>query len=132
MRKYIKAFIAGLVLPSVLTPIILEIAIKSGRPQALSLFFIHLLPIIWGIWNMLYFLVFKSFSHNRGARLMLTGAVLGFGLAVYGVFGLDVPTLLALPAYMHYVPLVAAPIVYALLWRWGVGPINNLLEIADT
>ena len=129
--KYVKAFIAGLVVPSILIPILLSIAITVEKPQVLDILFLHLLPIIWGIWNVLYFVVFKHFSDNKNARLLLTGAVLGFGVAIYGVFVLNIPALLGFPSYMHYVPLVAAPIVYAILWRVAVSPVNHVLDIAD-
>ncbi len=129
--KYAKAFIAGLTLPSVLLPIMLSIAINAGKPEVLSVYFLHQLPLIWGAWNVLYFLLFKRLSTNRNARLMLTGAVLGFGVAVYGVFALDIPALIGIEGLFRFLPLIIAPLIYALLWRFGVSPLNQLLGIQD-
>ncbi len=47
--KYFQAFIAGMVLPSIILPIFLYLAITQGKPQILTIPFLHLIPVIWGI-----------------------------------------------------------------------------------
>ena len=59
--KYFRAFIAGLVLPSIILPIFLCIALAAGKSQILTIPFLHFIPVIWGIWNILYFSFFKKF-----------------------------------------------------------------------
>ena len=64
-------------------------------------------------------------------RLLVTGAVLGLLVALCGVFWLDLPTLLGMPSTIRYLPLFIAPIIYAILWRYGVKPLNNLLDLKE-
>lgn len=124
----VKAFIAGIVIPSLLLPAGLYYAFFSGHREILEFPSVHLLPLVWGIWNALYFASFKHFfldHENRG--LWITGAVLGLLVACYGIFYLHI-AFFGHP-HVHYIPLVLAPIVYGILWRFGVKPLNHLLGI---
>lgn len=127
-----KAFVAGLVVPSIILPVLLCIAIGLGKPQILNIAFIHFIPIVWGIWNVLYFAVFKKILKcNLSCRLLLTGAILGLLVATYAVFWLQVPAIIGLPSSLFYLPLIGAPILYAILWRLCVKPLNDLLHLND-
>lgn len=126
----LKAFISGLVVPSVILPIIVIVAWETGREQVLTIPFLHFIPLIWGGWNVLYFKYFKEIlPENLDLSLLITGAVLGLLVALYGVFQLHLPELLGLPVSMHLLPLIVAPVLYAVLWRYLVHPLNNLLKI---
>lgn len=129
MTTLLKAFIAGLVVPSVILPLILCTALHVEKSQILMIPFLHFIPLIWGGWNVIYFLLFKHLSTDVNGRLLITGAALGLIVAIYAVFQLDLPSQLGLPGYMHYVPLVVAPVLYALLWRYAVKPLNTLLGL---
>lgn len=130
--KYIKMFIAGIAFPSTLLPFLLLIAVPFGKPQVLTIPFLHFIPLIWGVWNILYFTCFfKMLPENTTTRLLLTGGVLGFLVAVYGVFGLHIPAILGFPQPLTYLPLVIAPILYAVLWLFIVEPLNHLLGIYE-
>ena len=130
--KYIKAFIAGITLPSLLLPLLLSIAWFLGKFQILNIFFLHFIPIIWGIWNVLYFAFFQEIlPKNLNVRLLITGAVLGLIIASYGVFWLNIPAVVGLPPSLHYLPLVVVPILYAVLWLYAVKPLNDLLNLTD-
>lgn len=127
--KHLRAFIAGIVLPSVLIPVFLYAALYLGKPQLLSVPALHLIPIVWGLWNILYFAVGeKVLPVESNVRLLLAGGILGLLVAFVGVFYLHLPALLGLSKF-YYFPLVAAPIVYALLWRYVVQPLNTLLGL---
>jgi len=128
--NHIKAFISGLVVPSIILPLVVVIAMETGKGQVLTHPFIHFIPWIWGIWNVLYFAFFKDFlPKNLEASLLITGAVLGLLIAIYGVFVLNIPSAVGLPPPLHDIPLIAAPILYAILWRYVVHPINQLLGV---
>ena len=131
MGILLKAFIAGLVLPSVILPLLLCAALHLGKPEVLTIPFLHFIPLIWGMWNLLYFAVFKHFSSNVNGRLLLTGAVLGLLIAVYGVFKLEIPTLVGFPEGLYYLPLIVGPILYALLWRYILKPLNSFLGLQN-
>jgi hypothetical protein len=130
--KTLKAFIAGIVFPSILLPALIFALLTWRKPQLLQIFFLHLIPLIWGIWNVSYFAIWKKIlPGSLNVRLLVTGALLGLLVAIYGVFWLQVPTLLGMPKNMFYLPLVGAPILYAIAWRLFVKPINDLLGLTD-
>ncbi len=130
--NYIKAFISGVIFPSVILPFVLLYASIKGDHNILSISSLHIVPLVWGLWNVLYFAFFKNALHaSENIRLLITGAVLGFILAAYAVFWLDLPTVLGIPTQIHCLPLFAAPIVYALAWRFIVKPLNGLVGLKE-
>lgn len=130
--KYIKMFIAGLTFPSVLLPCMLLMAWAFGKTQIFTIPFLHFIPVIWGIWNILYFTCFlKVLPQNSTVRLLITGAVLGFLIAAYGVFVVNIPKLMGLPVSFTYLPLIFAPVLYAIFWLFIVRPLNRLLGIYE-
>lgn len=129
---YLRAFIAGMILPSIFLPIFLVIVTVLRQSDALPLHFFYLLPIIWGVWNVLYFSYFRyNFPSNKTLRLLLTGAILGLLIAIYGVFWLDLPTLFHFPESLHCLPILIVPVVYALLWSLVVRPLNDIVGLKD-
>ena len=128
--NYLKAFIAGITLPSVLVPIFLCIAHWMGKTQVLTVPFLHLIPVLWVVWNVIYFAGLKEvLPKDRNINLLLIGGILGLLIAAYGVFWLKIPLLLGLSPSFFYLPLILAPILYALLWRYIVAPLNDLLQV---
>ena len=79
-----------------------------------------LLPIVWGLWNLLW-------ARRQPAIGIATwGAILGIvaGVAVNLLFvatGSWFPIAVLLPLYL--------PVVYFLLWRIVVGPLNEALGV---
>lgn len=129
--QYLKAFMAGIVLPSILLPIGLYTAIAMGKPQLLGIPFLHTIPLIWGIWNMLYFAFFKPLlPMNVNVRLLLTGAILGLLVACCGIFWLHLPRLLEMGKFW-YLPLFIGPVLYAILWWLVVRPLNEVLGLKN-
>ena len=128
--KYTKMFIAGLALPSVLLPFLLLFAWMGGFPQLLTVPFLHFIPLLWGIWNIVYFVFLeKILPGNSTIQMLLTGGILGLIVAICGVCWLHLPQLLGLPHSLTYLPLIIAPIVYAILWLFVVSPLNDLLQV---
>jgi len=119
--KYFRAFIAGTVFPTILLPIMVCILAYSGKKEVLQVPFLHWLPVIWGLWNALYIYTLKNYFNYA-----ISGAILGVLVASYGVFWLDLPSILGIESY-RYVPLVGAPILYAIVWHYLVKPLNNML-----
>lgn len=130
--KWLKSFIAGIVVPTIILPILVLIFNYLGKPQLLTSPFLHFIPIIWGFWNMFYFAYLKNvLSEDQDTRLYLTGAILGLIIGFLGTFWLNIPEIVGLPSQIHYLPLVIAPIVYALLWRFLVKDMNHILYLKD-
>ncbi len=130
--NYLKAFIAGITVPSIILPIGIYSALAWGKPQLLTIPFLHFIPLIWGLWNVLSVAFFKNaLPQDPNLRLLLTGAVLGVLVIGYATFWLDLPTLMGIPGQFKYLPIIIGPIVYALIWRWLVEPLNQLLAVKE-
>lgn len=131
--KYFRTFVAGLVVPSIILPFGMATLSLLGKQQALSHSFLYFMPIIWGIWNLLYFLLFKwlFLVIPVNPRLYLVGGLLGLLVAFLAVFTFDLPEEMGLPHYLKYAPLIAAPIIYAFVWRYIVKWLNEMLELKN-
>jgi hypothetical protein len=79
-----------------------------------------LLPIFWGIWNLLWA------RRHPPLSIGLWGTVLGLGLAT----GINL-YLLAAGIWFRAAALLIAflPVLYWLLWRLVVGPLNEALGV---
>jgi len=116
----IGAGLAGTILvgPYVLRIIAGELFIPG---HAVPVVPVVLLPILWGVWNLLW-------ARRHPARLSIGvwGAVLGLAAAT----GINVYLLAAgvwFPAAALLI--VFLPVVYWLLWRLVVGPLNEALGV---
>lgn len=128
--RYVKMFIAGMAFPCFLIPFLLLIAWLLGNTSPLTHPFPHFIPLLWGVWNILYLSLFERiFPGNALARSLLTGGLLGLFVAIYGVFWLHAPTLLGMPHSLFYLPLIVGPILYAICWAFIVEPLNRLLGV---
>ncbi len=116
-----KAFVVGTIVPTIVLPIILLTAINAGKPELLGAFFLHLIPVIWGIWNVIAhkFLTYRPY---------VAGGILGLIVACIGIFCTNIPEILDLGAFMYW-PLVIAPVVYALIWNFIVAPLNRAFNV---
>jgi hypothetical protein len=130
--EMIRAFIAGIALPSVIVPIAMIIAYTFRKKEILQIPFLHVIPLLWGLWNVLYFVYLKDFlPFGVGFRLLVTGALLGFLIPLYAIYVLKLPNKIGLPEKYRLFPLIGGPILYALAWLYLVGPINHLLGLVD-
>lgn len=68
---------------------------------------------------------------NRHVRIFIAGAILGLIIAAIGVYWLNIPGLLGVPQNWHYVPLIAGPIFYGILWLIFVRPLNDVLGVNE-
>lgn len=129
--KWLKAFIAGLVVPSIILPIVIFLASYLGKTQILTIPFLHFIPVIWGLWNIFYFAYLKNILPiDQDTRLYITGGILGFLVAIYAVFGLDIPHHMGLDS-IRYLPILIGPVLYAVLWRFLVKDLNHILYLKD-
>jgi hypothetical protein len=128
---YLRAMIAGIFLPSIILPIILMIADGSGRSDLLQFLFPHVIPLLWGLWNVLYFLSLRNWlPGNETIKLLLAGGILGFIIAAIGVFWFQIPSsYLGIQEERQYLPLVIGPVLYSVLWLFVVGPLNHIVGI---
>ncbi len=131
--KYLKVFIAGLTFPCIVLPFWLLFISSEFNPSVYTHPAIYFVPLIWGVWNIVYFaFLSKVLPGNSTIKLLLTGAILGFLIALYEVFVEHIPSLLGMPYSVTYLPLIVAPIFYALCWLFIVNPLNHLLGVDTT
>lgn len=123
---YLKAFVSGIVIPATLLQILGLLEAIVGWPAIGKQLFVHQLPVIWSLWNIAYFAYFKNlWPKNEVVSYLVHGLVLGALLAAVAVFVLSLPEALGFKGESRYLPLGIAPILYALVWAYGVRPLNR-------
>jgi len=132
--KLLRAFVAGLIFPAAVLPIaysLLYLA-NTGQIRIMPLQFFPLyIPIVFGLWNAMDFLIGDRCPvKDNNTRLWVTGISLGVLASIVGVFFLALPQLLfGFTGLMVYVPLIAVPIFYGLIWRYIIKFFNQLLGL---
>ena len=133
-HTYLRAYLAGIAVPTFLLLgvmagyTLLRYVYNFPVPvERIIVFPMAVVPNLWGLWNILFF---ASRSRLR-LSLGLHGALLPFLLAPLGLFAarlLNIP----IPVFAAQA-LPAAPvalIVYYLAWKYLVGSLNRILELA--
>lgn len=133
-KKFVKAFIAGMALPAAVLPIAYTLLYLNFRSPltAHALQFIPMfLPLVWGLANAIYVKLQEDSSPKKAnGALIVTGACLGFLVAVFAIFIVHAPTMmLGRSSGLQYLPLIIVPVIYAVLWRYVVKWINKLLGV---
>lgn len=146
MHRYLRAFLAGAFVPTLILPlmltgfIVVRLVLQLPVPIERGLVFpMALVPSLWGLWNMLWI-----GSHERThCSLALHGAFLPVLLAPVGAIVAAFSGVFALGAsgitwfQVWHIPYVliacgfcAALIAYYLVWKYVVSFVNHTLEIA--
>ena len=134
-HKYLRAYMAGIVVPTIVLVMgvtafcIARYAYDFSVPlERLMIFPMAVVPNLWGLWNML----FIALRRRSPLSLGLHGSVLPILLGPLGFLLtriLDFP----IPDFVAHVFPIAAPIAliaYYLAWKYAVGFLNRVLEIA--
>lgn len=131
--NYLKAFIAGIVIPATLLQIAVVIEFICGWPPIKESVFFHQLPILWAIWNITYVGYFsKIWPGKQTVSYMIHGAILGLIISIPAVFFLAIPESFGFKSDYQYIPLGLVPFIYALIWAFGVRPLNRAFNIQTT
>ncbi len=137
---YAKAFIAGLAVPAFFLSLLLSISAWFGKLNLYS-WDILLGPIIYGTWNILYVAIKEKYPvKNKPMRFGIHGSILGFlfvaSFFLYPEAHQEMSgSISALSKSVnvnflfHGLSLVWVPIVYYLIWRYLIYPINELLGV---
>ena len=128
--KLLKAFIAGSFFPFIASSLILWMASVMDPTETQTVAAGHGIPYLWGAWNALYFLGFRHIIPGGEAlKAWIYGALLGLVVACMAVLWLQLPEQMGWPPSMLYAPFVVAPLVYGIVWRYIVHPLNRLLRV---
>jgi hypothetical protein len=126
-HRYIKAFAAGIVLPTlVVFAAGVIVACNYVRIPSLieqGMFFpVALNPFLWGVWNALYFAVGRARIPLGWQGVLLCGLLMMIGALLAPRLGFGFVT----PMRVLAVFLPTALVYYA-VWQYGVGFLNDLL-----
>lgn len=145
-HPYLRAYLAGIFVPTLVLPLILSIYITVrlvlGLPVPLERFIIFpmaVVPFLFGIWNMVYLA-----THDRthlpigahGAILPFLGAPIGafvascLGMLQIGGNGVIWFQAVHLPYTLVAPFFLAAVAGYYLVWKYIVGYLNGVIGVA--
>lgn len=130
--KHIKAFVAGIIIPAILLPVLRHIFFLQGHTGAGARplqYFALSIPLAWGVWNVIFFLLENQRPlQGRDTRRWLFGAGLGFIMALISVFIVGVPgKVLGVTGALQYLPLLVIPLIYSFVWRYLVKLFNVIV-----
>jgi hypothetical protein len=145
-HPYLRAFLAGVFVPTLILPlmltgfILLRLVLQTPIPIERGLVFpMALVPLLWGLWNMLW-LASHAQTHlsvgPHGALLPFVlvpgGTTVGLSLGVLSLGATHVTWFgaVALPYGLVAAGFCVALIVYYLVWKYIVAFINRELGIA--
>ena len=131
---YVRAYMAGIAMPTVFFPFVLVafVAVHFGYGLAIPIervlvFPLALVPCLWGLWNMLYVLL----RQHRRIPLGLHGAIVPLlvgplALLSARLLGFEIP-----PGFVRMFPLVVVltMAIYYLVWKYVVRFFNELAGI---
>jgi hypothetical protein len=145
-HPYLRAFLAGIFVPTLVLPLILAgfitVRLVMAVPVPIERFIIFpmaVVPSLFGLWNIVYLV-----THERtqvplgvhGAILPFLGAPAGalmascLGMLQFGAHGINWFQMVQIPYAFLAVVFSAAVAGYYLVWKYVVGFLNGLMEIA--
>jgi len=130
--KYIKAFIAGITLPAIVSPFLIAFFIISNETIAVEkLPFLYFGPILWGLWNILFIATRKRVDiRNRNVKIGVYGAVYGIFTSLINSLYFEFTSVI--PSFSDAFILWAVivyPIAMYFAWKYVVNALNLILEV---
>lgn len=132
---YLRAYMAGIVVPTIFLLVvatgftILRYAYNISVPiERVIIFPMAVAPNAWGLWNVL----FVAWRRRVRLPLGLHGALLPFLFAPLGMLA-SVLLKFSIPGFAAHIFPVFAPamlIVYYFAWKYFVGFLNRVLDLA--
>ncbi len=134
-HPYLRAYLAGIAVPTLFLLVVmtaytlLRYIYNFPVPiERVIVFPMAVVPNAWGLWNVL----FVAWRSRLQLSIGLFGALLPFVLAPFGIVFASLLNL-PVPNFFTHVFPIAAPvglIVYYLAWKYLVGFLNRVLELA--
>lgn len=145
-HPFLRAFLAGIFVPTLALPVILAgfivVRLVLGLPVPIERFIIFpmaIVPTLFGLWNMLYLGTHES-THlplgAYGAILPFLGAPAGgfaahcLGMLAFGPSGITWFQVVHIPYAWLAVVFAAALAGYYLVWKYIVGWLNRAVGVA--
>lgn len=145
-HPYLRAFLAGILMPTLLMPLLLaaflvtRLVLQSPIPIERGLVFpLALVPTLWGLWSMLWLKSHAATNLSIGAH----GAILPFlmlpagttvakfaGVIALGASQVTWFQAVQIPYAFIAVGFLAGIAIYYLVWKYVVGFLTRVLGIA--
>ncbi len=145
-HPYLRAYLAGVFVPTLILPImltgfiVLRLVLQVPVPIERGLVFpLALVPVVWGLWNVLWFGSHEKTHLAVGAHgailpflLLPTGALIAHcsGVEAFGATNVTWFNALQFPYALIAAGFCCGVAVYYLVWKYIVGFINRVLGIA--
>jgi len=131
-HRYLRAYMAGVLLPSWVLLLVLAIFLLSHFTQRVPpglegaiVFPMAIVPNLWGLWNVLYVRLGLRERMSIGAFGALLPLILvPAGLALASAVGLGIYTM-----RQAAVILPIAMVIYYLAWKYAVAFFNRIVEL---
>ena len=131
---YLRAYMAGVTVPSVLVILMLAcfVILRFGYnvPIPIERFLVFplaIVPVLWGLWNMLYIVVRRHWRIPlglHGALVPLIAGPLALSNAFLSGFEISRSAWTIFPA-----GVALAMLAYYLMWKYVVGFLNGVLDV---
>jgi hypothetical protein len=144
-HPYLRAFLAGVFVPTIILPgmlllfLLVHYAMRPSFPVERGLVFpLALIPVTWGLWNVLWKASHASTHLSLGAHgailpllLLPAGTVIGTALGILQLGATRVTWFHAVQIPYAAIALLFAAVLaaYYLVWKYVVGFVNRTLEI---
>ncbi len=133
-KKFVKTFAAGMLFPAVFLPLVytvLYVLELHNMPSEPLQFIPMYIPILFGITNVLYMRLQESAAtQDINLGFWITGAILGFVVAVFGIYVLHLPVIVfGLSGCMQLLPMLVVPVVYGAIFRYIVKRLNKIFAV---
>lgn len=144
-HPYLRAFLAGVFVPTIILPgllllfLLVHYAMQPSFPVERGLIFpMSLIPVTWGLWNVLWKASHASTKLSVGAHgaflpllLLPAGMLIGTTLGILQLGATHVTWFQAIEVPYSLIALffAAALAAYYLVWKYVVGFVNRTLDI---
>ncbi|MBU0580158.1 MAG: hypothetical protein KKA19_03185 [Candidatus Margulisbacteria bacterium] len=128
MKSGLQAFISGFIGPALIFILFIALFMPAGSSFFIRVYPAYLLPIVWGLWNVLYYYFGRHAVILK--KLGVWGAVLGLVTSLSGIFFFN-----TLAFYKQYITasvtlenvILIEIIIYFILWEVVIRYLNKVL-----
>lgn len=145
-HPYLRAFLAGVFVPTLILPVMLTVYIVTRLGMHVPvpieravIFPMALVPLLWGLWNMLWLATHARTHLNIALHGMLLPVLLlpigawaasCLGIITLGTSGVTWFHACSVPYAYIALAFLCVLVFYYLAWKYIVGSVNRVLGIA--
>jgi len=125
----IKGFLAGFVVPALITPLFLAYFVYVNIDVVRQLPLLYWGAFFWGIWNIVFLRTRKYIAvSNRSLKLGLYGGFYGLISALVSAFYFDFTSVLLLTDPLLFLYIIIYPVILFFVWMTLVNSLNLLFD----